>query len=208
MKKFKGFEEAQKRAQYSGSSQLPVGGYVAKVQDVRYEEGQNGNSDRIVVAFDIAEGEFAGFFKKQFDENQNEDKKWKGKATIYIPKDDGSQEDEWTQTAFARWTNAFEDSNTGYKWDWQEKKWKGLLIGVIYGEVGTKIEGRYIKYTECRFPAAIKAIRENTFKLPKFKAKNGFSEELFKAQTDKASDDKLPDEFVNVPEGSPQEIPF
>lgn len=200
MKKFKGYDAAREKANFTGSSQLPVGGYVVKVQDVRYEDGKDGNSDRIVVAFDVAEGEYQGFFKKQFEENTQEDKKWKGKANIYIPKDDGSEQDEWTQNTFARWTAAFENSNEGYHWDWQEKKWKGLLIGVIYGEVGTNIDGKNIKYTECRFPCSVTDVRENKVKIPKFKAKKGYSEEA-PATTDA-------DGFMNIPEGSAEEIPF
>lgn len=200
MKKFNGYDSAREKANFSGSTKLPVGGYVVKIQDVRYEEGQNGNSDRIVLAYDIEEGEYKGFFKNQFEENTQEDKKWKGRTAIYIPKDDGSERDEWTQNAFARWTAAFENSNEGYHWDWQEKKWKNLLVGVIYGEVGTVIEGRNIVYTECRFPCSVTDIREKKYKIPKFKTKNGY--------TDSAPAVSDPNEFMQIPEGTEQEIPF
>ena len=201
MKQFNGYDSAREKANFTGSAQLPVGGYVAKVIDVKYVDGQNGSSDRIVVAFDIEEGEYKGFFKKQFEENTQEDKKWKGKASIYVPNDDGTERDEWTRNAFARWTAAFEDSNNGYHWDWQEKKWKGLYIGVIYGEVGTVIEGKNVKYNECRFPASVDAIRKGNFKLPKLKKKNGYSEDAPTASN-------VPDEFVSIPDGTPEEIPF
>lgn len=200
MKQFKGYDSAREKANFSGSSQLPVGGYVAKVIDVKYKEGENGNSDMIVVAFDIEEGEYKGFFKKQFEENTQEDKKWKGRATIYVPNDDGSEKDEWTRNAFARWTAAFENSNEGYHWDWQEKKWKGKLIGVVYGEVGTVIDGKNIKYNECRFPASVTDIREKKYKLPKFKAKKGYVESAPTITTE--------DGFMQVPESSDEEIPF
>lgn len=198
MKQFGGFEQAKENARYTGSAQLPVGGYVAKIMDVKYEEGKDGGSDRITIAFDIEEGEYKGFFKKQFEENTQEDKKWKGKAAIYVPNDDGSERDGWTKNAFARWTNAFEDSNTNYHWDWDEKKWKGLLIGVIYGEVGTMIEGKPVKYNECRFPASVESIRNNDFKIPDLKKKNGYSE----------STTTTNDGFMNVPDTSEEEIPF
>lgn len=198
MKKFNGFDEAKENAKYSGSSQLPVGGYVAKVMDVKYIEGKDGNSDMINIAFDIEEGEYKGFFKKQFEENTQEDKKWKGKATIYVPNDDGSEKDGWTKNTFARWTNAFEDSNDKYHWDWDEKKWKGLLIGVIYGEVGTVIDGKSIKYNECRFPATVSQIREGNYKIPDIKKKKGYTD------VKPASSDG----FVNVPDVAAEEIPF
>ena len=200
MKKFKGYEEARKNANFAGSSKLPVGGYVAKIQDVKYEEGKDGNSDRIMLAYDIEEGDYAGFFKKQYEENTNEDKKWKGKTAIYVPRDDGSEKDEWTQNTFAKWTAAFEESNDGYKWDWQEKKWKGLLIGVVYGEVGTVIDGKEIVYTECRFPVSVKKVRDNDCPVPRFKKNNGY--------TGNGADPKSANDFVSIPEGSEEEIPF
>lgn len=202
MKQFAGYEQAKEEARQMGvSTQLPEGGYVAKIKDVRFEEGQNSNSDRIVVAFDIVEGEYKDFFQKAFEANTSEDKKWKGKATIYCPKEDGSEKDGWTRKAFARWTNAFEDSNPGYKWDWVENKWKGLLIGLVYGKTGTIIDGKPIVYTEVHFPISVKAARENDFKAPKMKKKNGYDE-------DSASTNTTSDGFINVPDGMAEEIPF
>ena len=155
MKQFGGFEDAQKNARYTGGEKLPAGAYVAKVMNVRYTPGENGNSDRIDVQFDIAEGEYKGFFKKQFEENTQEDKKWKGKASVYVPKDDGSEKDGWTKNSFAKWTNAFEDSNGSYKWDWDENKWKGLKVGLMFAETGNVIEGKEVVYTEVRYPMSV-----------------------------------------------------
>ena len=121
------YADAAKNARFTGSAKLPEGAYVANIMNVKYVPGTDGNSDRIDIQFDIAEGEYKGFFKKQYEENTQEDKKWKGRTAIYIPKDDGSEKDEWTQNTFAKWTAAFENSNEGYHWDWQEKKWKKSL---------------------------------------------------------------------------------
>ena len=203
MKAFSGYEDAKKRAAYRGSAKLPVGGYVAKIKEVRYEKGEEGKSDMIVLAYDISEGEYKDFFKKAFDENTSEDKKWKGKTSIYVPKDDGSEQDQWTQNAFARWTNAFEDSNEGYIWDWDEKKWKGKLIGLIYGETGAVINGRPYEFTECRFPESVSNIRSGNFKVPNFKARKGYDEAVDKAADSKASSDG----FMNVSD-SDEDLPF
>lgn len=206
MKAFSNFDKAQENAKYKGSAQLPVGGYEAKIKEVRYEEATvEGQSNRIVIAFDISEGEYKDFFKKKFDEDTSEDKKWKGKATIYCPKDDGTQEDEWTKNAFARWTNAFEDSNAGYKWDWDENKWKGLKIGLIYGEVGTVIDGKHIKYTEVRFPESVEKIKKGSFKVPLLKAKKGFDLSKVNSST---SDNVSSDGFMNIPDNLTEDLPF
>lgn len=205
MKAFNNYEEAKKNAAYRGGAKLPAGGYVAKIKDVRYEEGQDGRSDVIVLAYDIIEGEYKDFFKKQFEENTSEDKKWKGKTTIYVPRDDGTEQDQWTQNAFARWTTAFENSNDGYVWDWDEKKWKGKTVGLIYGDVGAVIEGKPVEFTECRFPESADNIRKGNFKLPGFKARKGFSEARDKAADAERNSDKG---FMNVPDGIDEDIPF
>ena len=151
MKQFNGFEDAQKNARYTGGEKLPAGAYIAKIMNVKYVSGENGNSDRIDVQFDIADGDYKDFFKKQYEENTQEDKKWKGKASIYVPSDDGSEKDGWTKNTFAKWINALEDSNFKYKWDWDEKKWKGLSIGLMFAQTGNVIEGKEVVYTEVRY---------------------------------------------------------
>lgn len=175
MREFKGYDNAKKAAASMGGEKLPAGAYVCQVKNVRYVAGENGNSDMIEILFDITEGEQKDFFKKQYDSNTSEDKKFKGRKSIYVPKDDGSERDEWTKNSFAKWVNAFEDSNEGYKWDWNENKWKGLTVGIVFGETGTVIEGRKIVYTEARFPADVKKVRAGTAPKAKFVAKNGYT---------------------------------
>jgi len=203
MKQFNGYDDAKKAAQFTATEKLPAGAYVAKVMGVRYEEGQSGTSDRIALQFDIEEGEYKGFFKKQYDANTSDDKKWKGKTTVYVPTDDGSEKDGWTKNAFAKWTNSFEDSNPGYAWDWDENKWKGKLIGLVFRNAGTVIDGREVTYTEVAFPIDIKTVRDGKAPEAKFKGRNGYAGNgSVKAS---ASQDNS---FINVPEGTDEEIPF
>lgn len=171
MKPINNYDKVQGYA--TGASQLPVGGYIFKITGVRYENGQNGTSDRIVIAFDVADGEYANFFKKKFDSDMNEDKKWKGTTTLYVPKEDGSEQDTWTTRKMKTFTNALEDSNQNYHFDWDENKWKGLLIGGVFGEVHTVIDGKQIKYTTFKSAHSVDDIRKGNFKLPKPQYKNG-----------------------------------
>ncbi len=203
MKQFKGYDEAKEAAKFSGSERLPIGAYVCEIKNVKYVVGENGNSDRIDILFDITEGDYKDFFKKQYDANTSEDRKWKGRKSIYIPKDDGSQQDEWTKNSFAKWTNAFEDSNKGYKWDWKEDKWKGLKVGIVFGETGTVIEGKEILYTEPRFAVDIKKVKDGTAPKAKFVAKKGYTGNSHPTTTSDSGSD-----FVSIPEGSAEEIPF
>lgn len=187
----------------NSASQLPVGGYVLKISGVRYENGQNGSSDRIVVAFDVHEGEYAGFFKKKFDADQNEDRRWKGTTTLYIPKEDGSEQDEWTMRKLKTFTNALEDSNQNYYWDWDENKWKGLLIGGVFGEVHSVINGKQVKFNTFKTACSVEDIRKNNYRIPRVQYKNG-------ATASGASQEQKPDDngFMNVSAASDLDIPF
>ena len=147
MRKFEGYDNAKKEAEFLSQGRLPSGAYICKVLNVKYEEGKDGFSDRIVLQLDIAEGEYANFYAKQYENNPNEDKKWKGVARIYVPNDDGSEKDGWTKKRFAQWTAAFEKSNNGFLWAWDETKLKGLIIGIVFGETGTVINGGNVNVT-------------------------------------------------------------
>ena len=204
MKQFNGFDEAKQKAAYSAGERLPVGGYVCEILGVKLVPGQNGKSDSLTVQFDITEGEYKEFFKKQYEANTSDNRKYKGTKTIWLPTDDGSEKDGWTKTAFARWTNALEDSNSGYKWDWDETKWKGKKIGLIFGETGSLIEGKEVVYTECRKPTSVQSIRDNTFKAEKFVAKNGYGG-TGATNTAAASSGT---EFMSIPDGLEEELPF
>lgn len=203
MKAFNGYEEAKEAAKYVGGERLPIGAYVCEIKNVKYVAGENGNSDRIDILFDITDGDHKDFFKNQYDANTSEDKKWKGRKSIYVPKDDGSEKDGWTKNSFAKWVNGFEDSNPGYKWDWKEDKWKGLKVGIIFGETGTVIEGKEILYTEPRFACDIKKVKDGSAPKAKFVAKNGYTG----TKQNNTSNDSG-SEFMNIPEGAAEEIPF
>lgn len=202
MKQFKNYEQAKKNAEYTGGPKLPAGAYVCKIMDVKYQNGENGNSDMIKLQFDISEGEFKDFFKNQYNANPSEDKKYKGIASIYVPKDDGSEKDGWTANTFATWTIGFEASNSGYHWDWDENKWKGLTIGIIFGETGSKIEGKDIIYTEVRRGCDAQLVREGKAPKAKFKSKNNYGADT--SSTASSSDNS----FVDIPDGAESEIPF
>jgi len=200
MKQFNGFDEAKELARNSGGRKLPAGAYVCQIIGVKYQEGTDGNSDMILVQFDITEGEYKDFFKQQYEANTSEDKKYKGKTTIYCPKEDGSEEDGWTKKTFGGWINAFEDSNYGYSWDWNENKWKGLSVGIVFGETGNVIDGKEVLYTEARFAVSVSDVREGKAAEAKFKAKNGYGAGTTK--TGSGSD------FMSIPNNIGEDLPF
>ena len=203
MKKIENFETAQSAARYEGGAKLEPGVYVCKILSVKFEEGKDGNSDRIDLAFDITEGDQKDFFKKQYEANTDENKKWKGRTSIYCPKGDGSEKDGWSAKNLAKWTNAFEDSNKGYSWDWDESKWKGLSVGIVFGTIGTVIDGKEITYTKARTAVSVEDARAGKFWVGylNLKAKNGYT-------GNGATQSSDPNGFLAVPEGDEEEIPF
>lgn len=201
MKQFGGFEQAKEEAKTSsgGSMRLPAGAYVCKILGAKETEPKDGKSGFITVQFEIEEGEYKGFFKKQYDANEREDKKYKGRTTIYEPKDDRSEQDGWTKNTFAKWTNAIEDSNPGYKWDWNEAGWKDKLVGIVFGETGTNINGKDIVYVEARYPVAVSKVHDGTAGAAKFKAKKGYGETV---NTGNGID------IMNIPDSIDETLPF
>lgn len=200
MKQFNGLTEAQEQAKAVGGQKLPSGAYVCRILGVKFQEGTDGKSDSIAIQFDIEEGEYKGFFKKQYEESTIEDKKYKGKTTIYCPRDDGSEKDGWTKRNFAGWINALEDSNPGYAWDWDENKWKNKVLGIVFRETGTVINGNAVVYTEAAFGCDAQLVRDGKAPIAKFKEREGYKEAIAAATQ--------PTDFVNIPDNIAEELPW
>jgi len=168
IKKYGGYE-----AKKSGGAReiLPAGGYVGRIISAKVEETQYG--DKLIVAFDIAEGDYREFFKRDFDGNSNEDKKWRGVYRLNIPADDGSEYDEFRKRSFNNFAFALEDSNSGYTFDWDETKLKGKLFGVLFRNKEWAFNGRSGWTTEACSATDIKSIREGKFRVPKDKPLGG-----------------------------------
>jgi len=206
MKQFNGYEDAKKAAQFVGGEKLPKGAYVCEIKNVQYQDGQNGNSDIINVLFDVVEGDYKDFFRQQYDANSNEDKKWKGRTSIFVPKDDGSEKDGWTKNAFAKWTDSFEKSNSGYVWDWDENKWKGKKIGLVFRDEGNVIDGKEVVYTAVAFPVDAQLVRDGKAPEAKFKARNGWTGQQQSTPTSTSS--SVGDGFMDIPAGIDEDVPF
>ena len=197
MKKFKDYNETQS---YTESAKLPIGGYIVKVQNVRFEEGTNGNSDRLILMVDVNEGEYKDFYKNQYESQTGEDKKWKGTFMIYCPKDDGTEQDQWTKRRFKTIMEHIEASNPGYSWNWDENTLKGKLFGAIVGEIKTVIEGRDISYNAIRFTTTVDNIKKSNFKTPEPYTRGGAAVSAKKEAIGNEG-------FMSV-DGTQEEIPF
>ena len=148
MKKFDKFETAKIK---TGSifDPLPKGAYVLKILRAAEEQNKNSEGSHIKIAFDIAEGDQKDFYKKQFDASTNEDKRWPfdGVINLAVPDDNSPQ---WMIDNFGTFVSVLEESNSGYHWDWDETKWKNLLIGGLFRIEQTESNGTEIGRASCR----------------------------------------------------------
>lgn len=111
---------------------LKLGGQICEIRGARIEKSQNQN-DMLVVAFDIAEGENRGYFKRRFDEatkRSGADAKWpnNGIHRILLKDSEGK-----CNKYFKGFITSVEASNKGYTWDWNEEGLKGKRFGGIFG---------------------------------------------------------------------------
>lgn len=214
MKPLNGYEGARA---YTEGEKLPAGiGVILDIKNVKYREGavseQTGErySDTIVLAVDIAEGEYKDFYKRKFDADTSEDKKWKGTIRIYVPKDDGSEKDGWTQNRFRTVVQAIEDSNPGYSWDWDETKWKGKKLGCLTGAVRTIIDGKAIDYTELsdRGVRSVKAIKSGNLSPLKLTYRKCTEQAWNATASGQQYSRPESNDFVDISGAIEEEIPF
>ena len=176
---------------------LPAGGYEAKIINAKVVnyDGSNGSYERLEIAVDITAGEYKDYYKQDFDSNTRDDKKWRGVARFYVPTDDGSEKDEYTKSVLKSVTDALEDSNKNYHWDWDETKLKGLKVGILVRDKEYEIDGKHGFSPEIFRFTDINRIREGKFTVPKqklLKGSSGTSAAASSGDDSAASDDDYP----------------
>lgn len=182
-----------------GFSILPKGAYVCKILKAIEKKNENNEGSHIEIAFDIAEGEYADFYTKQFKANKNEDKKWPQDARFYlnVPTDDAK---EWQiQNWDTFWTNV-EDSNEGYVFDGEGDKLKNKLFGGLFHNEQSEYNGNIYDHTRLKWTRAAQDVREGTYgKLPNDKL-------ISQSSVSAGNADK--DDFIPFEEGAAGEIVF
>lgn len=160
----KKFSDYDRTRGYAEGEQLPRGGYVCRIIGAKPIE--NGYGQSIKIAYDIEEGEYKGYFQRKYDASDREDKKWPGVYLLNVPADDGSERDGWTKRKFKTFVEALEDSNDGYHFDWDETKFKGLLIGFVMNYRQYETGDRVGFAPNAAKSAGVAAIREGRYKIP------------------------------------------
>lgn len=151
----------------SDRAKLPLGAYVCQVKQCRVQDNDYGS--QLAILFDISEGEYKGFFADEFAANQQQDKKWKGVLRVWLPKDDGSEKDEFTKSILKGMVTAFENSNLGYAWNWNEKSLEGKQIGILFRNEEWEYDGKSGWAVRPFRAISISSVREEKYTLPKDK---------------------------------------
>lgn len=201
MLNFKSVNRNQVRQQ-STFQILPKDAYVIKILSVKIADNNKGGQ-RLDIAFDIAEGEYKDFYRKQFDANTNEDKKWPFDAIhrVNIPTDNAP---EWMSQNFFTFLANVEDSNPGYTFDGNEQKLKGKVVGALMHNEQSEANGNVYDHTRVRWTRPAADVREHKYgSLPKDKLIGAGSRAANAVNTDE-------DGFVKVPTNNPEEdeLPF
>ena len=137
-------------------------GYICKITlaDDYPFDANTGKGDYLKIEYDIASGEFKDYYTEQY--NRFGGDFWA--ATMF------RSYKEKALGMFKHFTNCIEESNPGFKWNWEEQKLVGLRFGATLqeeeyekqdGSVGTWLVVRDIK--------TVKQIMDGDFKVPETK---------------------------------------
>lgn len=165
-----------------------------------YTSEISGNTS-LKISIDIAKGDKQeGFFKKQYDENTNADKKWPTGAIKYL-----SLKNE--QLAYLKgFITSLQNSNAGFKFNtkgnWEQLK--GLKLAGQFGlEEYEKQDGTIGTATKLTQFRSLDKLNE--IKIPKVKLLDGSFVEYEKYHKPTA---ELPTEFENITVVSDDDLPF
>ena len=152
-------------------SNLPAGAYVGKVLGAKVETQQIAGraTDRLIIQLDVAEGEYKDHYKKVYEASKGGmyPAKFKGVLRLTIP-EKGDPYESMNKRILQGAAWAFEESNSGYKWDFDESKLKGLSVGFSVREADFLLDDsegcRVVSTTEiCRLES-VKEVKAGTVK--------------------------------------------
>ena len=145
---------------FTGESQqtLAPGGHIVRIANMRQETSRNGKP-MLVVAFDIEEGsEFDGYYKRLHENKKKFDQgaKWGGVIRFMLYNAQGG-----TNGFFKGFIGALEESNPGFRWNWEERSVTGKLCGMVFGEEEyRKQDGSIGTSVKAQMARSVQAIRD------------------------------------------------
>lgn len=194
MNKPSGYDDVQVGG---GFTPVDLGGHYCQIKQVAERKSSTGK-DMIVVVFDFVKPDAQeGYFMEQFKNDVREDKKWPFAGSKYIMVND-YQEPSKTSRQFKSFCTCVENSNN-YQIQWGGNDWaaqfKGKKIGAVYGEEEHEYDGKVSKRRLVRYFCSLDAVKDA--KIPEAKLLKNVSRPV-------ANDSS----FINIPEGTEEEIPF
>lgn len=170
MRSFKGYEEVKVN---NYGERLKLGGHICKILEAKIEQLESKKDgkkyEQLVIKFDIeSPDEQAGFYADKFANDARTDAlnaKWKGYHKISVPTDES---EDFIKSNFKAFITSVEESNPGYKWNWDENTLVGKTFGGIFGlEEFITQDGRTLSLTKIRFVRSTNKIGEAS--IPKVK---------------------------------------
>ena len=157
MKKISGYDKIQESGSFK---KLPVGGYVVKILDATDVP----EKEYLRISFDVAEGEYKGFFAEEYKNDTRDGKKWPNAGTFirsYKSK---------ALPMLKGFTTAVEKSNKGYSWDFDEKTLKNKVVGLVLGEEEfVNSSGKVRTRTYVSAVRSVDTIKKGEFTVPELK---------------------------------------
>ena len=126
---------------------LPIGAYECVIKDARLNHNEETGKNTLKISIDIASGEYKDYFLKAYETDTRIDRKWNNNAVRYLAYEGDNV------SYFKGFLTVIENSNIGYKWNWEESTLKGKKVcGVFQYEEYEKQDGtRGIKVRLSKF---------------------------------------------------------
>ena len=157
MKKISGYDKIQEGGSFK---KLPVGGYVVKILDATDVP----EKEYLIISFDVAEGEYKGFFAEEYKNDTRDGKKWPNAGTFI------RSYKEKALPMLKGFTAAVEKSNKGYSWDFDEKTLKNKVVGLVLGEEEfVNSSGKVRTRTYVSAVRSVDTIKKGEFTVPELK---------------------------------------
>lgn len=161
MRKISNWENIQESTSFK---RLAPGGYIVKLLNVE----DHPDKEYLKISFDIVEGDEKGYFKKQYDNDKRETRKWPNAGSFIRSYKDSAA------SMFKGFVGAVERSNKGYSWDFNEKTLVGKLVGLIISDEQYQNQKGQIR--ERNYVAAVRSvdiIKKGEFDVPPLKELDG-----------------------------------
>lgn len=197
MNKPEGYDDAQAMGDYTP---IDLGGHYCIIKGVKETQTKNGKP-MIVVCFDFCKPDKQPeYFMQEFKNDTRPDKKWPHTGTAYIMTQD-YQDAKKTSRNFKTFCTAVEKSNN-YAINWGDNwgaQFKGKKIGAVYGEVENEYNGKVTKRHEHRWFCCWDKVKEQKIPDPKL---------LPNKPAPASGYGSVPDDFMTIPDGGDDAVPF